>query len=57
LLQQEFPRQAAPLGNFVSRRQFLRLMGASMALAGVSACGYKPQGTHHFAPEDAQKTA
>jgi MoCo/4Fe-4S cofactor protein with predicted Tat translocation signal len=44
LLQQEFPRQAAPLGNFVSRRQFLRLMGASMALAGLSACGYKPQG-------------
>jgi MoCo/4Fe-4S cofactor protein with predicted Tat translocation signal len=44
LLQQEFPRQATPLGNFVSRRQFLRLMGASMALAGLSACGYKPQG-------------
>ncbi|MFN7017193.1 MAG: TAT-variant-translocated molybdopterin oxidoreductase, partial [Fimbriimonadales bacterium] len=44
LLKQEFPRQAAPLGDFVSRRQFLKLMGASMALAGLSACGYKPQG-------------
>ncbi|MFN4034341.1 MAG: TAT-variant-translocated molybdopterin oxidoreductase, partial [Fimbriimonadales bacterium] len=43
LLKQEFPRQAAPLGDFVSRRQFLKLMGASMALAGLSACGYKPQ--------------
>ncbi len=44
LLKREFPRQAAPLGDFVSRRQFLKLMGASMALAGLSACGYKPQG-------------
>ncbi|MCX7992823.1 MAG: TAT-variant-translocated molybdopterin oxidoreductase, partial [Fimbriimonadales bacterium] len=44
ILKREFPRQAAPLGDFVSRRQFLKLMGASMALAGLSACGYKPQG-------------
>ncbi len=43
-LTREFPRQAQPLGDFVSRRQFLKLMGASMALAGLSACGYKPQG-------------
>ncbi len=44
ILKREFPSQAAPLGDFVSRRQFLKLMGASMALAGLSACGYKPQG-------------
>lgn len=43
-LAREFPRQAQPLSDFVSRRQFLKLMGASMALAGLSACGYKPQG-------------
>ena len=43
-LAREFPRHAQPLSDFVSRRQFLKLMGASMALAGLSACGYKPQG-------------
>ncbi len=43
-LQHEFPRESAPYSDLVSRRQFLKLMGASMALAGLSACGYKPQG-------------
>ncbi|GBC91953.1 Menaquinone reductase, iron-sulfur cluster-binding subunit [bacterium HR15] len=43
-LQREFAPEAAPHSDLVSRRQFLKLMGASMALAGLSACGYKPQG-------------
>jgi len=43
-LQREFPQEATPHSELVSRRQFLKLMGASMALAGLSACGYKPQG-------------
>ncbi|PYJ71879.1 MAG: molybdopterin oxidoreductase [Verrucomicrobia bacterium] len=39
LLQQEFPRQASVWSNEVGRREFLKLMGASLALAGLSACG------------------
>jgi molybdopterin-containing oxidoreductase family iron-sulfur binding subunit len=38
LLTQEFPQQAAGLLDGVSRRDFLRLMGASLALAGLNAC-------------------
>ncbi len=41
LLQREFPRQAAVL-NAVSRRRFLHLLGASLALAGLNACTSKP---------------
>ena len=36
--EQEFPRQAAPLANGVDRRDFLKLMGASVALGGLAAC-------------------
>ncbi len=36
--EQEFPRQAAPLANGVHRRDFLKLMGASVALGGLAAC-------------------
>lgn len=43
-LHQEFPRQSASLGDFVNRRQFFKLMGASLALAGLTACHRKPQG-------------
>ena len=43
-LAREFPPEAAPHSDLVSRRQFLKLMGASLAMAGLSACGYKPQG-------------
>jgi MoCo/4Fe-4S cofactor protein with predicted Tat translocation signal len=43
-LAREFPPEAAPHSDMVSRRQFLKLMGASLAMAGLSACGYKPQG-------------
>ena len=39
LLIQEFPQQAAGWFDGVSRRDFLRLMGASLALAGLNACG------------------
>ena len=37
LVKQEFPRQAAMLGA-LGRRDFLKLMGASLALAGLAAC-------------------
>jgi MoCo/4Fe-4S cofactor protein with predicted Tat translocation signal len=38
-LKQEFPQQAAGLLDGVGRRDFLKLMGASLALAGLNACG------------------
>ncbi len=41
-LHKEFPRQAAPLDNGLHRRDFLKLLGASMALAGLSACARPP---------------
>jgi molybdopterin-containing oxidoreductase family iron-sulfur binding subunit len=37
-LQREFPRQASEWNDGLSRRQFLTLMGASLALAGVTGC-------------------
>lgn len=37
-LQREFPRQASEWIPSLSRRQFLQLMGASLALAGLTAC-------------------
>ncbi|MBI1927200.1 TAT-variant-translocated molybdopterin oxidoreductase, partial [Candidatus Poribacteria bacterium] len=40
-LHREFPRQASELDT-VSRREFLKLMGASLALAGLSACTRQP---------------
>ncbi len=43
LLENEFPAGAAELSNGVSRRNFLKLMGASMALAGVTACTRQPE--------------
>jgi molybdopterin-containing oxidoreductase family iron-sulfur binding subunit len=42
LLQHEFPRQAMPIAGGVDRRQFLRLMSASLALAGLGACTRQP---------------
>ncbi|HEY0590452.1 MAG TPA: TAT-variant-translocated molybdopterin oxidoreductase [Thermoanaerobaculia bacterium] len=39
VLRREFPREAAHLDNGgVDRRDFLRLMGASLAMGGVAAC-------------------
>jgi len=43
LLHQEFPRQASEwIGGDVSRRNFLQLMSASLALAGLSGCTKMP---------------
>ena len=41
-LDNEFPRQASGWRSAVDRRQFLQLMGASLALAGLSACTRQP---------------
>ena len=38
MLHREFPRQASVWPESASRRDFLKLMSASMALAGLSAC-------------------
>lgn len=38
LVEKEFPEGADELTNPVSRRKFLSLMGASMALAGLTSC-------------------
>ena len=38
----EFPSQASEFRDPAGRRQFLKLMGASLALAGVSACTRQP---------------
>ncbi len=39
LLRREFPRQASTWVDPVGRREFLKLMGASLALAGLGGCG------------------
>jgi molybdopterin-containing oxidoreductase family iron-sulfur binding subunit len=36
--EQEFPQQAIPLQKGVHRRDFVKLMGASVAMAGLAAC-------------------
>jgi len=38
LLANEFPQQAVPLEKGVDRRDFVKLMGASVAMAGLAAC-------------------
>jgi molybdopterin-containing oxidoreductase family iron-sulfur binding subunit len=47
-LYREFPHQAAEWHDPVSRRRFLQLMGASLALAGLSACSRQPE--EHIMP-------
>ena len=42
LLAREFPRQAAQWDDAAGRRHFLKVMGASLALAGLSACTRQP---------------
>jgi MoCo/4Fe-4S cofactor protein with predicted Tat translocation signal len=42
LLHREFPQGASELTDPVSRRTFAKLMGASLALAGVTACTRQP---------------
>ncbi|HEV8631670.1 MAG TPA: TAT-variant-translocated molybdopterin oxidoreductase, partial [Thermoanaerobaculia bacterium] len=41
-VENEFPRQAVPLGLGVDRRRFMQLMGASLALGGATACTRQP---------------
>ncbi|WP_263366773.1 TAT-variant-translocated molybdopterin oxidoreductase [Edaphobacter bradus] len=42
MMQQEFPRQSTEWVDAVSRRGFLKVMGASMALAGLAGCTKQP---------------
>src|SRR5215831_18527296 len=42
-VQREFPNQASEWHDTVSRRHFLQLMGASLALAGLGACSRQPE--------------
>ena len=42
-LHREFPAQASEFTDPAGRREFLKLMGASIALAGVSACTRQPE--------------
>jgi molybdopterin-containing oxidoreductase family iron-sulfur binding subunit len=43
LLHREFPRQASEWDATVDRRDFLKLAAASLAFAGISGCGGKPE--------------
>ncbi len=52
LVAREFPQGAAELNDPVSRRTFLKLVGASLALAGVTGCTYMPP--EKLAPFDRQ---
>ncbi len=45
LLEDEFPSQASEWNDPLGRRRFLKLMGASLALAGVSSCTRQPTET------------
>ena len=42
LLHREFPEQASELNDPVSRRNFLKLMGASLAFGGLTGCTIQP---------------
>src|SRR5271156_4878528 len=48
LLHREFPRQASEWDESVDRRDFLKLMAASLAFAGMSGCGRSPE--QHIVP-------
>ncbi len=45
LMHREFPRHASEWDDAVDRRDFLKLMGASLALAGLAGCG-RPDEAH-----------
>ncbi|HEV2277201.1 MAG TPA: TAT-variant-translocated molybdopterin oxidoreductase [Acidobacteriaceae bacterium] len=54
-VEKEFPSQASEWIDPVSRRSFLKVMGASMALAGLAGCTKQPDEEIHGyvqAPED-----
>ena len=42
MVQREFPEQASELADPVSRRNFLKLMSASLAFGGLAACTVQP---------------
>ena len=44
-LRREFPNGASEWSDVAGRRNFLRLMGASLALAGLTACTRQPTET------------
>ncbi len=46
--EREFPKETAPWASSFDRREFIKLMAASMALAGLSAC--RPQFTERIVP-------
>src|ERR1700676_5826144 len=48
LLHREFPRHASEWDESVDRRDFLKLMAASLAFAGLSGCGKAPE--EHIIP-------
>src|SRR5919205_1020452 len=45
LLHREFPQHASEWDEGADRRTFLKLMGASLALAGLTGCSYQPPET------------
>ncbi|MBV9925382.1 MAG: TAT-variant-translocated molybdopterin oxidoreductase [Acidobacteria bacterium] len=45
LLHQEFPQHASEWDDSTDRRTFIKLMGASLALAGLTGCSYQPPET------------
>jgi MoCo/4Fe-4S cofactor protein with predicted Tat translocation signal len=45
LVNREYPHAAEEWDDRVNRRSFIKLMGASFALAGLSACAYQPTET------------
>ena len=45
LLHREFPKHASEWDEGTDRRTFLKLMGASLALAGLAGCAYQPPET------------
>ncbi|MBI1358162.1 MAG: 4Fe-4S dicluster domain-containing protein [Acidobacteria bacterium] len=51
-LKREFPSEASVFTDPVGRRRFLQLMGASLALAGVTGCTRQPK--EYIAPYAAQ---
>src|SRR5262249_25397403 len=50
LMRGEFPEQADVWPGALSRRQFLTLMGASLALAGLSGCSVRPAPSMEIVP-------
>ena len=50
LVEKEFPNQADALADPITRRRFLVLMGASLALAGLSGCSTSPAPAERILP-------